>query len=60
MGLKDAKEWRGAIKEELKSLSKHTTWDIVYVPGSAKVLQIVFVFKRKMNEDGTVTRYKAI
>ena len=28
MGMKDAKEWRAAIEEELASLPKQNTWDV--------------------------------
>ena len=59
MQMADSEKWKEAIKDELESLDKHDTWELVYVPDRQKILSSRFVFKRKMNKDGTVERYKA-
>ena len=55
----DSKDWKDAIRSELKSLQEHGTWDVVPRPDSSRVIPTRFVFKRKLNEDGSVSRHKA-
>ena len=55
----DATKWKDAISSELLSLREHQTWRIVPKPKNNKVLPTRFVFKRKYNPAGSVSRHKA-
>ena len=57
--ISDADRWTAALDSELSSLEKHDTCDIVTLPKGIRPLSTKMVFKRKLNEDGTVSRYKA-
>jgi hypothetical protein len=47
------------IEEEMDSLEKHGTWSLVNPPPDRKVITGRWVLKTKLNEDGSVARYKA-
>lgn len=55
----DWPEWEKAIKEELRSLEKNHTWDLVDLPAGKRVISSKWVFKIKHKADGSVDRYKA-
>lgn len=55
----DAKLWRKAMSEELDSLHKNSTWDLVRLPEGRKPIKNKWVFKVKRRTDGSVERYKA-
>lgn len=55
----ESTEWKAAVISELKSLQKHGTWRIVSRSEDIKAIPTKFVFNRKLNEDGSVSRYKA-
>ena len=55
----DSQKWDGAIRSELISLENHSTWEVVKRPENARVIPTRLVFKRKFNEDGSVSRHKA-
>ncbi|XP_035227835.1 uncharacterized mitochondrial protein AtMg00820-like [Stegodyphus dumicola] len=55
----DAEKWKLAMEEELENLKRNETWDIVPRPEGRKVVKCKWVFKRKLNKDGQVERYKA-
>jgi hypothetical protein len=59
MGSEEAQEWQKAMKEERNSLQKHGTWTLVNPPSDRKVITGRWVLKTKLNEDGSVARYKA-
>ena len=52
-------QWKNAISEELESLKKHSTWDVVKLPEGAKPLQTRFALALKKPLDGSIKRYKA-
>lgn len=52
-------EWEHAIREELASLDRTGTWNIVDRPKEAKVVPCKWVLKRKRNASGSVLKYKA-
>lgn len=56
--MRDARDWKDAILSELSSLRHHHTWQVVSRPSEAKIIPTRFVFKRKLNENGTVSRHK--
>jgi Reverse transcriptase (RNA-dependent DNA polymerase) len=47
------------MNEELQSLEKNHTWDIVCLPKGKKPIGCKWVYKIKYNNNGTVKRYKA-
>src|SRR6188472_1810729 len=52
-------EWDLAIKDELDSLEENKVWDVVDRPKVRKVVDSMWVFKHKLNADGSIDRYKA-
>lgn len=51
--------WKRAIEDELRSLEKNRTWDLVEAPAGRRVVSCKWVFRIKKKEDGTAARYKA-
>jgi len=58
----EAHYWREAIQNELASIDKNGTWTYVnrsQVPPQRRPIGSKWVFKRKLNPDGSINRYKA-
>lgn len=51
--------WHKAMKEELSALHKQETWELVPCPPTTSMLGSRWVFKLKLNSDGSIARYKA-
>jgi hypothetical protein len=51
--------WRAAIEEELNSLISMNTWQSAQLPSGRTAIPCKWVFKRKLNADGSVERHKA-
>lgn len=51
--------WVEAMAKELTALSLNNTWDIVSLPKGKKAIGSKWVFKVKLNSDGSLERYKA-
>ena len=47
------------MKEEMDSLEKNKTWELVKLPKDRKTVGCKWVFKLKKGVDGKVERYKA-
>lgn len=47
------------MKEELSSLVKNDTYDLVALPKGMKAIECRWVFRIKRNKDGSIERYKA-
>ena len=57
---RDDKElWDDAVLQELQSLQKHRTWNVVTRPAGKNVIKCRWVFKTKRNEYGEISRCKA-
>ncbi|KAL0345252.1 UNVERIFIED_CONTAM: Retrovirus-related Pol polyprotein from transposon RE2 [Sesamum radiatum] len=56
--IKDDK-WVDAMSEELIALDKNNTWELVPLPPGKKAIGCRWVFKLKLNPDGSVQRHKA-
>lgn len=52
-------EWQQAINEEFQAHEKNGTWTIVDKPKNKTLMTTKWVFKRKLNLDGSIERYKA-
>ena len=50
--------WKKAMEEEIKSLRKNDTWDLVGYHDARKTIDSKWVFKRKTNATGRVKKYK--
>lgn len=51
--------WKSACDEELSSLRKHSTWNLVPAPPDRRKIGCTWVFRIKHNADGTINRRKA-
>jgi hypothetical protein len=51
--------WRRAMEVEFSALQANRTWHLVDKPASAHIIFGKWVFKHKLNPDGSLERYKA-
>ena len=51
--------WKVAMDEEMNSLQKNTTWELVSLPLGRKLVQCKWVFRTKVAADGSTSKYKA-
>lgn len=54
-----SKKWKLAMDEEINSIEKNQTWELVELPIGAKKIGVKWVYKTKLNEHGEVDKYKA-
>ncbi|PKI44501.1 hypothetical protein CRG98_035088 [Punica granatum] len=47
------------MKEELSMIEKNQTWELVDRPQDRKVIGVKWVYRTKLNSDGSVNKYKA-
>lgn len=52
-------EWKIAIDDELRSLEKNGTWDLVDLPPNKRPIHSKWVFKIKRKSNGAIDRFKA-
>ncbi|MCI32538.1 retrovirus-related pol polyprotein from transposon tnt 1-94, partial [Trifolium medium] len=52
-------KWKQAMIEELTAIEKNQTWEMVNLPVDKKAIAVKWVFKLKLNPDGSVAKYKA-
>ena len=55
----NAAQWQMAVDTELEALRENRTWIAVPRPTGVKPLHSKWVFKTKINADGSIERYKA-
>ena len=48
-----------AMKEELAVIEKNHTWELVEKPKDRKIVGLKWVFRTKLNFDGSVNKHKA-
>lgn len=61
-GYEEAKmdqNWTNAMKEELTMIEKNQTWKLVERPQDRKVIGVKWIFRTKLNPDGSVNNQKA-
>ena len=51
-------KWIDAMQEKLKMIEKNQTWDLVDRPQHKKVIGVKWVFKTKLNADGSINKHK--
>ncbi|GMF39027.1 unnamed protein product [Phytophthora fragariaefolia] len=59
MSSSEAKQWKEAIRKEIRSQVRNRTWDLVKHPHGVKVIDSKWVFAHKFDEYGNSVRYKA-
>lgn len=52
-------KWKDAMAQEIKSIERNHTWELVDLPSHAKKIGVKWIFKTKLNEEGKVEKYKA-
>ncbi|KAL0394461.1 UNVERIFIED_CONTAM: Retrovirus-related Pol polyprotein from transposon RE2 [Sesamum latifolium] len=52
-------KWELAMKEEIQALERNNTWSLTYLPDEKRTIGSRWVYKLKLNPDGSVSRYKA-
>jgi hypothetical protein len=52
-------EWEEAIKAELQQLAQKRTWELIKCPNESIPIANKWVFIRKYNKEGNLTKYKA-
>ena len=58
MQVETRKKWEKGMNEEMDSLVRNQTWDLVQFPAGKRALQNKWVYRLK-EEDGGKNRYKA-
>jgi len=53
-------KWIEAMKEELRMIEKNDTWMLVDKPLQKKITGVKWVYKTKLNVDGSINKYKVI
>lgn len=51
--------WRRAMEAEMEMINKNATWQLIERPKHRKVIGVRWVFKTKLNPDGSICKYKA-
>ena len=54
----DKVKWAEAMEREMESLRSNKVWELVEPPPNRRVIGSKWVFKRKVDADGVVERYK--
>ncbi|MCH81218.1 retrovirus-related pol polyprotein from transposon tnt 1-94, partial [Trifolium medium] len=51
--------WRQAMDQEIESIEKNETWELVSLPRGVKKIGVKWIYKTKYKEQGKVEKYKA-
>jgi hypothetical protein len=55
----DGKLWKKAMVEEMVALDKNEAWDLVELLAGRNPIGRKWVFKKKLNAEGKVEKYKS-
>ena len=55
----ELKVWNDSCDDEIKSIIKNKTWELVDLPAGAKAIGLKWIFKIIRNADGSINKYKA-
>ncbi|KAI5342160.1 hypothetical protein L3X38_010035 [Prunus dulcis] len=53
------KAWQQAIEAEMEMIEKNETWELVDRPSEKPVISVKWVYKTKLNLDGSIQKHKA-
>ena len=56
----ECREWKTAMEQEYQSIIKNTTWELVELPKGKQIIGCKWLYKPKINADGTILKLKAI
>lgn len=56
---KQSAEWIKAMDSEIESLKENKTWKLILLPKGTKAIPCKWVFRLKLNSDGSIDKYKA-
>jgi hypothetical protein len=59
MSSQDVAFWKEAIQDEMDSIMGNNTWILTDLPKGCKPLGCRWIFKKKMNVDGSIDKFKA-
>jgi len=62
MFIKEAKmdqKWIATMEEELYMIERNQTWKLVDRPQDRKIIGVKWVFRTKLNADGSINKHKA-
>ena len=51
--------WKTAMDKEIRSLKENQTWELERLPNGRKAIDTKWIYKRKLNADGSVDKFKA-
>ena len=55
--MRDTK-WQTAMDEKIKAIQHNNTWELIEVPKGSQPIGVKWAFKKKMNAQGEIERYK--
>ena len=55
----DSNKWLEAMKSEIGSMYENKVWTLVDLPDDRQAIENKWIFKKKSDDDGNVTIYKA-
>ncbi|WVZ20115.1 hypothetical protein V8G54_007437 [Vigna mungo] len=55
----DMKEWKEAMIEELRSIERNRTWNLVELPQHKRAIEVKWIFKTKYKPSGEIAKLKA-
>ncbi|KAL0300476.1 UNVERIFIED_CONTAM: putative mitochondrial protein [Sesamum angustifolium] len=53
------KVWAQAMEEEIKMIEKNNTWELADKPKDKEVIEVKWIYKTKLNADGSIQKHKA-
>ncbi|GKD36146.1 retrovirus-related pol polyprotein from transposon TNT 1-94, partial [Tanacetum coccineum] len=59
MSSRDAPMWKEAINDEMDSILGNQTWELAELPKGVRPIGSKWVFKKKLNPDGSMSAFKA-
>ncbi|RDX73154.1 putative mitochondrial protein, partial [Mucuna pruriens] len=51
--------WVKAMEEDIKMIKKNNTWELVECPHGKDIIGVKWVYKTKLNLDGTIQKHNA-